>query len=86
MNDTIISARKTTKRIFAIPADAPAIPEKPSAAAIIANMKNVRAQPSIMCVLSICLTHNQRAASKMVQKKSKFFLVGNSLHLNTDKV
>ena len=39
--DTIKSTRKTKNRIFAIPAAAPAIPLKPSTAAMSAMMRNV---------------------------------------------
>src|SRR5690606_23967143 len=41
------ATKKTKKRIFAIPADAPAMPPKPRIPAMIAMMKKVRAQLSI---------------------------------------
>lgn len=52
MSDATKSTMKTKKRIFAIPAAAPAIPVKPNTAASNAMIKNVMAHPSIVVVLS----------------------------------
>ena len=49
MNAITVSARKMTKRTCAIAAHAPAMPPNPKAAATIARMKNVSAQPSMSC-------------------------------------
>ena len=43
--------KKTTKRIFAIPADAVAIPPKPNNAATIAITRNTTAQYNMMTPL-----------------------------------
>jgi hypothetical protein len=51
--ETINRMRKTTNRIFAIPAAVPAMPEKPRTAAMIAMIKNVNAQLNMVKLLSI---------------------------------
>ena len=44
----ISKTRNTKNKIFAMPADAPAMPPNPSTAAINALIKNVRAQPHMV--------------------------------------
>jgi hypothetical protein len=46
--ETKSRTRKTKNKIFAIPADAPAIPPNPKAAATSATIKNTRAQYSMV--------------------------------------
>jgi len=46
--------RKTTKRIFAIPAAVPAIPANPRTPAIIATIKNTIAHESMVKYLLSC--------------------------------
>lgn len=47
--------RNMKNKIFAIPAAATAIPPNPNAAAIIAMIKNVRAQPNMITSLYLLL-------------------------------
>jgi hypothetical protein len=48
IRDTRNMTRKTKKRIFAIPAAAPAMPPKPNRAAMSAITRNVTAHPNII--------------------------------------
>ena len=55
-NEATKSTMKITKRIFAIPADADAIPPNPKIPAMIASTKNVSAQDNIVnIVMNKCL-------------------------------
>jgi hypothetical protein len=47
--ETKSRTRKMKNKIFAIPADAPAIPPKPKAAATRATIKNTKAQYNMTC-------------------------------------
>jgi hypothetical protein len=48
ISDTTNNTRKTKNKIFAIPTAVPAMPVKPSNAAIKATMRNVMDQPNIL--------------------------------------
>lgn len=56
--------------IFAIPAAAPATPPKPSAAAMSAITRNVRAQPSIVCSFSFDSCRRTRGGRKRFETLS----------------
>jgi hypothetical protein len=53
MRDTIKRTTNTTNNIFAIPANAEAIPKKPNMPATIAKMKNNNAHPNIGIILPL---------------------------------
>lgn len=83
-NVTTSNTRNTTNRNCAIPEAAPAIPPKPSSAAMIANTKNVSAQPimitSVLCPTIQALVKTQRgwraSVPYMVPRLRHFFTGG----------
>src|SRR5690606_36940977 len=72
---------KIKKITLAIPAAAPAIPPKPSTAAISAMTKNVNAQPNILCSLVLDAQIVRKRCNNFSQSRARLNLFCNLLYL-----